>query len=611
MAYSITVSHEGLGKSRVLTGSDQYILKAKAEALCKEWDTTWQRKVTAQTELRNKQQSTKDLLELAETRTRSALNALDAVRNLLASTRSTNGRSIWESAKRVDEYPLRRPEMAIVAEPKYVACPKQPNRADKRFNDRATAAADLIPVPVKPERDSPVFKPTLGMLESLLTSAQRKQEMVDAAYQKALAAWETQCASVAAANAARVSKQFEKMMASWVEEKRLCDEQNAQRLADFNRQVEVAKSSYESDTARYLSEESAFGAQRQDYNLRVSKQQAAYEALEPAAMNDFFELVLDTSKYPESFPREWEMDYLADSRMLIVDYTLPAPAQMPKIKEVKYLSTKEEFKEMFCSERETNALYDSALYQITLRTVHELFTADYANALDAIVFNGIVHGVDRASGHNTIACVLSLEASKDEFLAIQLANIEPKACFKMLKGVGSSQLHGLSPIAPILQIKKDDSRFVDGYNVADKLDDSTNLASMDWEDFEHLVREVFEKEFRSTGGEVRITQASRDGGVDAVAFDPDPIRGGKIVIQAKRYTNVVSVSAVRDLYGTVMNEGATKGILVTTATYGPDSYEFAKGKPLTLLNGSNLLHLLAKHGHRATIDIQAARAGQT
>lgn len=38
-----------------------------------------------------------------------------------------------------------------------------------------------------------------------------------------------------------------------------------------------------------------------------------------------------------------------------------------------------------------------------------------------------------------------------------------------------------------------------------------------------------------------ITQASRDGGVDAIAFDPDPIRGSKIVIQAKRYTNTVLI----------------------------------------------------------------------
>ncbi|RKJ10548.1 restriction endonuclease, partial [Butyricicoccus sp. 1XD8-22] len=108
-------------------------------------------------------------------------------------------------------------------------------------------------------------------------------------------------------------------------------------------------------------------------------------------------------------------------------------------------------------------------------------------------------------------------------------------------------------------------------------------------------------------GEVKITQASKDGGVDAVAFDPDPIRGGKIVIQAKRYTNVVGVSAVRDLYGTVMNEGATKGILVSTADYGPDAYNFAKDKPLTLLNGNNLLHLLQKHGHKAKIDLKEAK----
>lgn len=113
--------------------------------------------------------------------------------------------------------------------------------------------------------------------------------------------------------------------------------------------------------------------------------------------------------------------------------------------------------------------------------------------------------------------------------------------------------------------------------------------------------------FNYNGGEVKITQASRDGGVDAIAFDPDPIRGGKIVIQAKRYTNVVGVSAVRDLYGTVMNEGATKGILVTTSNYGNDAYDFASGKPITLMNGANLLYLLEKHGHKARIDLKEAK----
>ena len=106
---------------------------------------------------------------------------------------------------------------------------------------------------------------------------------------------------------------------------------------------------------------------------------------------------------------------------------------------------------------------------------------------------------------------------------------------------------------------------------------------------------------------MKVTQASRDRGVDAIAFDPDPIRGGKIVIQAKRYTKTVGVTAVRDLYGTVMNEGATKGILITTSDYGPDAYDFVKDKPLTLLNGNNLLHLLEKHGTKARIDLKEAQ----
>ena len=87
--------------------------------------------------------------------------------------------------------------------------------------------------------------------------------------------------------------------------------------------------------------------------------------------------------------------------------------------------------------------------------------------------------------------------------------------------------------------------------------------------------------------------------------------GGKIVVQAKRYTNTVGDSAVRDLFGTMNHEGAMKGILVTTSDYGPDAYWFAQDRPITLLNGGNLLHLLAKHGHKARIDIVEARALRT
>lgn len=165
----------------------------------------------------------------------------------------------------------------------------------------------------------------------------------------------------------------------------------------------------------------------------------------------------------------------------------------------------------------------------------------------------------------------------------------------------------LTPIAPIIRLNRDDRRFVDPKEIIDLMAADQNLATMDWEGFEHLCRELFEKAFASSGAEVKVTQVSRDQGVDAVVFDPDVIRGGKIIIQAKRYTNTVDVSAVRDLYGAVINEGATKGILVTTSQYGPDAYGFAKNKPITLLNGRELLGLLESHGYKFRIDLAEAK----
>jgi restriction system protein len=152
-----------------------------------------------------------------------------------------------------------------------------------------------------------------------------------------------------------------------------------------------------------------------------------------------------------------------------------------------------------------------------------------------------------------------------------------------------------------------DNRIVANRDVASELREEANLAAMPWEDFEHLVRQLFEWMFTREGIQVKVTRASRDRGVDAIMFDPDPIRGGKYVVQAKRYTRPVDVAAVRDLYGTVVNEGANRGILVTTSSYGPDTYEFAKDKPISLIDGPNLIALLRQHGRVYRIDLEEAR----
>ena len=342
-------------------------------------------------------------------------------------------------------------------------------------------------------------------------------------------------------------------------------------------------------------------------NKKINLHKEKYFNNEPDAIESYCGSVLSNSEYIDSFSVEFNIDYNPKNKMILVDYQLPSLESIPTLKEVKYIKSRDEFTEKHISKTVLSRLYDNILYQITLRTIHELFEADQIKAIQSVIFNGYVDSIDLATGQEINSCILSVQTDNIEFEHINLAKIYPKACFTKLKGVGSSKLHSLTPIAPILKIEREDSRFVDSYDVVNGIDEGYNLASMDWEDFENLIREVFEKAYAETGGEVRVTQASRDGGIDAVIFDPDPLRGGKIVVQAKRYTNTVGVNAVRDLYGSLMNEGANKGILVTTSDYGPDSYKFAKGKPIQLLNGSNLLHLLEQHGHKARIDIKEAK----
>ena len=193
---------------------------------------------------------------------------------------------------------------------------------------------------------------------------------------------------------------------------------------------------------------------------------------------------------------------------------------------------------------------------------------------------------------------------------IDRQHVDPIETFRAWRGISAKVLSDMIAVQPIVVFDKNDRRIIESKDVLGERTKGGNLATLDWQEFEHLVRQLFELEFKATGADVRVTQSSRDGG--ATYFHPDPTRSGGLS-PAKRYTNTVDVSSVRDLVGTVRADGANRGILVTTSCYGADSYEFAKNKPLTLLDGNNLLALLQKHGfiYRINGDMAGARCPVT
>lgn len=241
--------------------------------------------------------------------------------------------------------------------------------------------------------------------------------------------------------------------------------------------------------------------------------------------------------------------------------------------------------------KQQQALYRDLVAQVILRIASEIFRADSEELVQNLVVNGYVKTIDRATGRSIQPYLISLRTTRQSFQDLDLREVDPILCLKHLSANVSRNPADLVPVKPILEFDMVDPRFVSESDVLSTLDTRPNLMDLDPAAFESLITNLFQK----MGLETRLTRGSRDGGVDCVAYDNRPILGGKVVIQAKRYKNTVEVSAVRDLFGTMHNEGANKGILVTTSGYGTASYDFANGKPIELITGSNLLYLLKEY----------------
>ncbi len=360
----------------------------------------------------------------------------------------------------------------------------------------------------------------------------------------------------------------------------------------------------EEEAVQFRKFRSKFEADCRSQKIELSQMLDGFRNLVKPLLLKRVNCILSSITLPSSIPRFWAIDYDEQEQILVVEIALPDIVHHTVIKTIVQKSGKVKKP---LNQTERRELLPRVHPALILRVAHEILRNNIPGVIKLLALNGWVSFTDPHTGLGTRAYTASILVTAEQLSSINLKKVDPLAAFLNLKGKSAGKLIDIIPIEPTLKLKKTDSRFIDARSVLDSLVEEVNLAAMDWQDFEHLIRELFEKEFADRGAEVKITQTSRDRGVDAIAFNPDPIQGGKYIIQAKRYTNTVDVSAVRDLCAVVRKEGASRGILVTTSTYGADAYEFANNEPITLLNGAELLGLLQKHGYNFRINLVEAR----
>ena len=108
---------------------------------------------------------------------------------------------------------------------------------------------------------------------------------------------------------------------------------------------------------------------------------------------------------------------------------------------------------------------------------------------------------------------------------------------------------------------------------------------------------VADRLFARQGYAVDNTRDVKDGGIDILVTDRS---GRRAVVQCKRYKGTVGEAVVRDLYGTMIHADATMAYLVTTGTISDDARRWAAGKPIGLLDGTDVVRLSHAEPEAAT-----------
>jgi hypothetical protein len=90
-----------------------------------------------------------------------------------------------------------------------------------------------------------------------------------------------------------------------------------------------------------------------------------------------------------------------------------------------------------------------------------------------------------------------------------------------------------------------------------------DIHNISWRRFEELVADIFKKH----GYRTRLTQATRDEGVDIILLDDESAK--KAIVQAKRYRDdrKIGVAIVRELIGTQILHQVSKAYLVTSSSF--------------------------------------------
>jgi len=166
------------------------------------------------------------------------------------------------------------------------------------------------------------------------------------------------------------------------------------------------------------------------------------------AFQEYVGIVLANSVYPPSFEVEHEARFDPATSELALTAIVPAPESIRTVKSYRYVRASDEIVETQSSKKDVNDRYASAIHQVALRSLHEIFEADRRGIVQAISLQVGPRTKDPATGRQMFLPLVAVTSARETFMDFDLGGVVPSATLQHLGAAVSKNPFSLVTIDP-------------------------------------------------------------------------------------------------------------------------------------------------------------------
>lgn len=213
--------------------------------------------------------------------------------------------------------------------------------------------------------------------------------------------------------------------------------------AEYDRVEQGRISALAQERARYEKERAAREAEVADHNAAIDTLIAnlGYGAVD--AVQEYVSIVLSNSVYPDRFEVGHDFTFDPTTAELRLRTLVPGPSKLPSIKAYKYTKSSDEITTTALSQKACRDRYADAIYQVALRSLHEVFEADRRGLIKTISLEVGTETIDPATGNNAYVPFVAVAAERQLFIDFDLSAVIPAATLDRLGAAVSKNPYGL------------------------------------------------------------------------------------------------------------------------------------------------------------------------